>query len=112
MKHRRIAYRIFVASALISVLLAPPYAAAQIAVRERAGGPEPRQAIDLAGPDGAGNTCSKGLYAVDSPVEGGGKIVDLQGRFKSMISAEKNADGSLEIRCSQDDPPTAGRDDR
>ncbi len=84
-----------------------------IAVAQRAGleGPErakaPKDAVPRS-PSDSGNTCSKGLYAVDSPTAGDARVVDLQGRFKAVIRAEKKADGTIDVRCSHSGPATGG----
>ena len=91
-------------AAFVSGLLAVPTAWAQLAVSDDALKGLSREATEPPATDDPASTCSKGLYSVDSPVAGGGSIVDLQGRFKATMSAEKKADGSLAIRCSHGVP--------
>ena len=43
------------------------------------------------------NTSSQGLVEVPSQVQGGGTMVDLQGRFQSSTSATVGEDGKLTI---------------
>ena len=86
-------------AAFASGMLAVSTVSAQVAVSDDALKGVAREAAPPATDDPA-STCSKGLYPVDSPVAGGGSIVDLQGRFKATVSAEKKADGSLAVRCS------------
>lgn len=52
------------------------------------------------------STCPQGLETLPSPVPGGGELIDLKGRFRSIVVAHRRADGSLALSCT-----TAGSDD-
>ncbi len=43
------------------------------------------------------STSHEGLVEVDAP--GGGTMVDLQGRFRSLSIAETDADGNITVKC-------------
>lgn len=45
------------------------------------------------------STSSEGLRAVPVAAPGGGVMVDLQGRFRSLVTATVGADGSVGLRC-------------
>lgn len=49
---------------------------------------------------------SDGLVQVESPVEGGGILVDLQGRFRSALTVQLDADGELVADCTVTDCAT------
>jgi hypothetical protein len=53
----------------------------------------------LAESETALRTDSEGLVERDSPVHGGGKILDLQGRFRPLSVATRTADGDLATGC-------------
>lgn len=45
------------------------------------------------------STSSEGLHEVPVPIPGGGVMVDLQGRFRSLVTATVRADGTVGVRC-------------
>ncbi|MBE0543314.1 MAG: hypothetical protein IH623_18365 [Verrucomicrobia bacterium] len=45
------------------------------------------------------STSSEGLREVPVAAPGGGVMVDLQGRFRSLVTATVGADGSVGLRC-------------
>lgn len=45
------------------------------------------------------STSSRGLVISPSPVAGGGMVVDLQGRFQSIMSASVDENGELRVGC-------------
>ena len=47
---------------------------------------------------GAYSTSHEGLVETPSPVPGGGVMVDLQGRFRSPLTATVGADGKIKMR--------------
>jgi hypothetical protein len=49
-------------------------------------------------PAAAFSTSDEGLVAVPSPVPGGGVMVDLQGRFRSPLTATVGADGKVRMQ--------------
>ena len=49
-------------------------------------------------PDDALSTSSEGLVETPSPVPGGGSMVDLQGRFRSPLTATQDAEGKVMIQ--------------
>jgi hypothetical protein len=63
------------------------------------GGP-PAEAPDQVSlpPDDALSTSSEGLVETPSPVPGGGSMVDLQGRFRSPLTATQDAEGKVMIQ--------------
>ena len=58
-------------------------------------------------PQARTSTCPQGLETLPSPVPGGGELIDLKGRFRSIVVARKRADGGLALSCT-----TAERTDR
>jgi hypothetical protein len=49
-------------------------------------------------PDDALSTSSEGLVETPSPAPGGGSMVDLQGRFRSPLTATQDAEGKVMIQ--------------
>lgn len=45
------------------------------------------------------STSSEGLREVPVPLPGGGVMVDLQGRFRSLVTATVHADGTVGLNC-------------
>lgn len=45
------------------------------------------------------STSSEGLREVPVPLPGGGVMVDLQGRFRSQVTATVQADGTVALNC-------------
>ena len=67
------------------------------------------QAADLRAALGdALSTSSEGLVEVKSPVQGGGTMVNLEGRFQNAVTLEKNADGTITAPCVTGTPSDAG----
>ena len=94
--------------------LLPPGASAQWAetgVHERAAvrAPAPRSHGQPGHDHGPTSTCSKGLYAVESPAPGGGKVFNLQGRFQAVLRAYVGPDGSSSEECSGHAAPSSER---
>jgi hypothetical protein len=54
------------------------------------------------------STSHQGLVEAPSPVPGGGVMVDLQGRFRSMLFATIGPDGRVKI-MHLDEIPESGR---
>ena len=48
------------------------------------------------------STSAEGLVEVPSPVEGGGVMVDLRGRFRSAMVAVTDEDGNVTAPCVSD----------
>ena len=59
--------------------------------------PNTTPAVDRASEKAAFNTSDEGLVETPSPVEGGGTLVDLQGRFRSPLTATVEKDGNVRI---------------
>ncbi|MCW5550839.1 MAG: hypothetical protein KIS67_01605 [Verrucomicrobiae bacterium] len=47
------------------------------------------------------STSSEGLRELPVPIPGGGVMVDLQGRFRSLVTATVNADGTVGLNCGR-----------
>lgn len=60
---------------------------------------EAGQSVDPVPLDSPFSTSSKGLVEEDSPVPGGGRMVDLKGRFQHSMVATLAPDGILALRC-------------
>ncbi len=60
-------------------------------------GPKTTPAAERAADNAAFNTSDEGLVETSSPVEGGGTMVDLQGRFRSPLTAKVGEDGKAII---------------
>ena len=70
--------------------------------------PAPAQAEDLRAILGdAVSTSSEGLVQEKSPVEGGGIIMNLQGRFQNAVAATVDANGNLTAPCISGSPADA-----
>lgn len=57
--------------------------------------PTEARAVEAPAPEAATSTSHEGLVEVRSPVPGGGFMVDLQGRFRSPLTATLGADGKV-----------------
>ena len=60
-------------------------------------GPKTTPAGQRASDNAAFNTSDEGLVETSSPVEGGGTMVDLQGRFRIPVTAKVGEDGKAII---------------
>lgn len=57
------------------------------------------------------STSSQGLTEVPSPVAGGGTMVELNGRFRNIVSATIDGSGALKTQCNtKAAPPAATRE--
>jgi len=56
-----------------------------------------------------GGGAAGGLTEVPSPADGGGVMVDLQGRFRSTIKAAREPDGSVSTGCTVSGAPASTR---
>jgi hypothetical protein len=54
------------------------------------------------------STSSEGLVETDSPVPGGGTMVDLQGRFQNMFVAAVDDSGRVGAACISDPAKASG----
>ena len=75
-------------------------------------GPGTRPVVFDARLQNALSTSPEGLEEVASPVEGGGTMVDLQGRFQSTMVSTVDENGVLRAPCFSGlpDSSTSGRD--
>ncbi len=55
------------------------------------------------------STSAVGLVEVPSPVDGGGVMVDLKGRFQSVMTVTRKPDGSLTTDCTIGGGPVSAR---
>ena len=53
------------------------------------------------------STSAEGLVELPSPIEGGGMIVDLQGRFQNTMISTIDEDGTLHAPCLSGLPDTS-----
>jgi len=72
--------------------------------------PPPAQpALVLPQTEDALSTSGEGLREIPGKTRGGGIKIDLQGRFRSTVTATVNPDGKLTTRClTEPEPPSSG----
>jgi len=58
------------------------------------------------------STSHEGLELQQSPVDGGGEMVDVSGRFRSLSTVTVGADGRLQTHCRGADATCRHGDDR
>lgn len=86
---------------------APAFAAGQVLVLDSSGkisAGAPRAADLRAVLGDAISTSGEGLVEEKSPVQGGGVMVNLQGRFQNAMTIEKDANGNITAPCVSGTP--------
>jgi hypothetical protein len=72
--------------------------------------PKEARAVEAPAPEAAFSSSHEGLVEVRSSVPGGGILLDLQGRFRSPLTATLGTDGKLKMQHGPCAPTSDGRE--